>query len=247
MNSADRLSLSIVSHGQGDLIVNLLSDLAARNWNGGLDFEVIVTLNIPEDETWLNQEFPFPIKITRNDVPKGFGENHNAAFQISEGEMFAVVNPDIRLGSFQITQLLVALDQPATGVCGPSVLGADGELQDSARRFPTFWRLLFRVLLRQRNPDYKNDSGTIPVDWLAGMYLLFPSNVFREINGFDERYFMYMEDAEICRHLHQREFQVLWVTDTSVVHDARRASRHSIRHFRWHLTSMFMYLLKRKR
>jgi GT2 family glycosyltransferase len=229
------------------LIANLLRDLAARNWNGGVDFEVIVTLNISEDETWLDQEYLFTIKVVRNDAPKGFGANHNSAFQIAEGSVFMVVNPDIRLEGFQVAPLLAALDQPATGVCGPRVVGPDGALQDSARRFPTVGRLLSRVLLRRRHPDFNDENGTISVDWRAGMFLMFPSDIFREIRGFDDRYFMYMEDVEICQNLWQRGFRVLWVSGTAVTHDARRASGRSVRHLRWHLTSMARYFIQGQR
>ena len=87
------ITLSIVSHEQGQLVASLLSDIQ-RELSG--DFEVLLTLNVPENEDFLNAEFSFPLKIIRNAQPKGFGANHNAAFVESEGQYFAVINPDIR-------------------------------------------------------------------------------------------------------------------------------------------------------
>lgn len=241
------LSLSVISHGQGALVSKLFGDLAQPGWNAGLPFEVILTLNFPEDETWLGQGYPFSLRVLRNATKMGFGSNHNAAFRVARGEYFAVVNPDIRLSAFRLSELLAAFALPGIGVCGPLVKAPDGSIEDSARRFPTFRRLLLRKLLRQRDPDYAPVGSAIPVDWLAGMFLLFDSAVYRKVGGFDERYFMYLEDVEISRHMHQLGYEVLWVGTTAVIHDASRASRSSLRHLRWHLTSLFRYFFGRPR
>jgi N-acetylglucosaminyl-diphospho-decaprenol L-rhamnosyltransferase len=241
------ITVSVVSHGQGTLIANLLEDLAQPGWNEGQGFEVVVTLNIPEDEAWLASERPYPIRVLRNEVAKGFGANHNAAFEVARGRFFAVVNPDIRLADFQIGDLLDALARPDAGVCGPLVLSPHGGVEDSARRFPTFIRLFRRKLLRERDPDYRPEQATISVDWLAGMFLLFPSAAYKAIGGFDERYFMYLEDVEISRILRRRGLQILWVGTTAVIHDASRASRRSFQHLKWHLASLFRYFFARSR
>lgn len=241
------LSLSVVSHGQGVLVSKLFDDLARPGWNACLPFEVILTLNLPEDETWLERGYPFPLRVLRNETRKGFGSNHNAAFHVARGRYFAVVNPDIRLADFRLSELLATFALPKVGACGPLVTAPDGAVEDSARRFPTFRRLLLRKLLRQRDPDYAPDGSAIPVDWLAGMFLLFDSVVYQTIGGFHERYFMYLEDVEISRHLHRRGYEVLWVSTTAVIHDASRASRSSVRHLRWHLASLFRYFFERPR
>lgn len=241
------LSLSIVSHGQGRLVTSLLEDIRRSPWHDNLSFEVIVTLNIPEDEGWLERQFPFPLAIIRNDRPKGFGANHNAAFRHARGTLFAVVNPDIRLADFRITDLTMALEQHNAGVSGPLVKAPDGTVEDSARRFPSILRLLRRKLQTKHTPDYRQAADPVPVDWLAGMFLLFPSIAYRAIGGFDERYFMYLEDTEICRRIGRHGRTVLWVTSTAVIHDASRASRRSVQHLRWHIRSLLRYLFARPR
>ena len=241
------VSLSIVSHDQGSLITRLLDDIGHSNWHGDTPFEVIVTLNIPEDEHWLQGPFTFPVTVIRNERSKGFGANHNAAFRSARGALFAVVNPDIRLAGFRIHDLIIALNREKAGVCGPLVKAPDGADEDSARRFPTIARLIRRKLRARHAPDYRPLGTPVEVDWLAGMFLLFPSSIYREIGGFDERYFMYLEDVEICRHLGRRGRAALWVTSTAVIHDASRASRRNIRHLRWHFGSLAHYLFARKR
>lgn len=235
------ISVSVVSHGQGALIANLLNDLARDEWHDGLSFEVIVTINIPEDERWLPSSPAFPLTVIRNEAAKGFGANHNSAFRAAKGSFFAVVNPDIRLVNFHAGSLIAAFADPEAGVCGPKVLAPGGGLEDSARHFPTVLRLAKRRLSSRNEADYRLDEAMLPVDWLAGMFLLFPSPIYRTIGGFDERYFMYLEDVEISRHLNRCGFKSIWVGTTAVIHDASRASRRNLRHIRYHVMSALRY------
>lgn len=240
MISHKRLSLSIISHGQGHLIKNLLAD--CRTFSGP-SFEIVLTLNIPEDKDFISDFNDLPITVIENQQPKGFGDNHNTAFECSRGDTFVVVNPDIRAPKLDLTNLTILSEQQKVGACAPLVLNAIGDVEDSARRFPTVYRLLDRVLFNRRKADYDLiGSNPITVDWVAGMFVLFPRAAFEAVGGFDTRYFMYMEDADICRRLKQHGFLTLVDCSTSVVHDARRSSHRSPRHFSWHLRSAIRFL-----
>ncbi|WP_431048568.1 glycosyltransferase family 2 protein [Roseateles sp. L2-2] len=231
--------LSIVSHGQGALIRPLLADLSRGAVAAA---EIIVTLNLPEDESFL-REFPaLPLRVIRNDAPQGFGANHNAAFRASTAPYFVVVNPDIRLQEFSIAPLLAALDDPSIGLAAPLVFSGAGELQDSARRFPTVGRLLRRKLQGVRGPDYVFGQAPAEVDWVAGMFMVLRRDTYAAIGGFDDRYFMYFEDVDLCKRLRGRGLRTVVVPGVRVIHDAQRASRRSARHLAWHLTSAFRFL-----
>lgn len=240
MTSHKRLSLSIISHGQGHLIKNLLAD--CRTFSGP-SFEILLTLNIPEDKAFIADFRDLPITLIENHHPKGFGDNHNTAFISSHGDIFVVVNPDIRAPRLDLTNLVTLSEQPKVGACAPRVLNTMGTLEDSARRFPTVFRLLNRVLLNRRQADYDlTGSNPITVDWVAGMFVLFPRVAFEAVGGFDTRYFMYMEDADICRRLHRLGYEIWVDCSTSVVHDAQRDSHRSLRHLSWHLRSAIRFL-----
>jgi hypothetical protein len=233
------VSLSVVSHGQASLIRSLLADLARLPQQ---DFEVLITINLPEDET-AYQGYPFALRIIRNAAPKGFGANHNAAFEHCRGRFFAVVNPDIRITKLDLGTLTRVLEEPKVGAVAPVILASNGRVEDSVRRFPTFTRLARRVLLRQRAPDYVWDQQPIDVDWTAGMFVLFRPQAFKEISGFDDRrFFMYFEDVDICARLWRAGWRVRLQPCASVIHDAQRASRKNMKHLRWHLTSALRYL-----
>lgn len=239
MNLGDKITLSIVSHGQSALVALLLSDLAQLSQS---NIEVIVTINIPEN-MFVYQQSPIPIKVIRNEKPKGFGENHNAAFKQASSEWFVVVNPDIRIQSLDIQRLLRPFLSEKVAAVAPVVLSRDGVIEDSARKFPTFFTLLRRLLSKSRKIDYKVDSCFVSVDWVAGMFVVFRAVAYERIGGFDDgRFFMYFEDVDLCHRLRHGGWDIVLNGDVSVVHLAQRASKNNLKHMRWHLISAFRYL-----
>jgi len=231
---------SIVSHGQAALIYPLLADMAKIPH---ICFEVIITINVPEDDS-MYKGFSFPIHIIRNTVPKGFGANHNAAFAESSSKFFAVLNPDIRIESLNFQELLSPFLNQKVAAVAPVVLSNEGNVEDSARRFPTLWRFVKRLLNRQRPPDYLVEKVPYSVDWVAGMFIVFNSDAYRKVGGFDDRrFFMYLEDADICRRLHEIGYDVLINPSVNVTHNAQRASRRNLKHMRWHIVSAVRYLI----
>jgi N-acetylglucosaminyl-diphospho-decaprenol L-rhamnosyltransferase len=236
-------TLSIVSHGQGALVAQLLDDLARLD-DGS--FTVVLTLNLPEDETFIGSHPSLVSRVIRNPQRRGFGSNHNAAFAaVQPTPYFGVVNPDLRLKTLPLRALALALaGDGAAGAAAPLVRSPRGTVDDSVRRFPSVSRLSRRVLLHQRAPDYDPARGLQTVDWAAGMFLLFEREAYSCVGGFDERYFMYLEDADICRRLATQGRTTVWQPSAEVIHAARRASRRSLRHLAWHLRSALRFLLQ---
>ena len=120
---ADHITISIVSHGQGQLVHELLRDLA-RYCIGQV--EVILTLNLPEELPFVPQEFGYVTQIVRNSTPKGFGGNHNAAFRLVNTEYFCILNPDVRIRDNLFPHLRAGLRDPQAGIVGPLICNPDG-------------------------------------------------------------------------------------------------------------------------
>ena len=110
------ISVSLVSHGHGRMLANLLADLDRLSSS---KLEVLLTLNIPEDLPFTPSQFRLPIKIITNAAPKGFGTNHNAGFRASRHPLFCVLNPDIRLPSDPFPKLAQRLEDASTGIVAP--------------------------------------------------------------------------------------------------------------------------------
>jgi N-acetylglucosaminyl-diphospho-decaprenol L-rhamnosyltransferase len=236
--------ISIVSHQQAGLVHRLLEDLqrlcSDKNW------EVIVTVNIEENLSFAEEDFDFRLKIIRNIWPKGFGANHNTVFRSWPSDFFCVLNPDLRLTQDPFVLLTALLSDKRIGVIAPLIKNRDGFIEDSARRLPTPFQLIKRGLNRKKESslDYKMDQVVYP-DWVAGIFMLFPSPVFAEMNGFDERYFLYFEDVDLCSRLRLAGYKVVLDPSMSVFHEARRDSHKNIRFFKWHVLSGLRFFSSR--
>jgi N-acetylglucosaminyl-diphospho-decaprenol L-rhamnosyltransferase len=239
---APEVSLSIVSHGHGAMVAQLLQDLRALRWPRDA-YEVLLTFNTPEDSRFVEGFADLPIEVAVNPSPRGFGANHNAAFQRATGRLFAVVNPDVRLPALDLAAWTAPLGQPGAGACAPLARDSDGVLQDNARRFPTLPGLAWRALTRRHRLGYDPRHGLQAIDWAAGYLLLLRREAFAQVGGFDERYFMYMEDVDLCDRLQRQGWKVLWDPSVTVLHDGQRASHRQLRHLLWHVRSALRYLL----
>jgi GT2 family glycosyltransferase len=234
------VTLSIVSHGQNALINPLLADLSRFCADR---IVLVLTENIPDPTPLALDGLPCPVERIANTRVKGFGANHNAAFAHCRTTYYGVVNPDIRLAADPLPALVAALAGGA-GVAGPLVRSPAGNVEDSARRFPTFASLVRRVLREERRPDYPPDRGTQAVDWVAGMFMLFPAEAYRAAGGFDEAYFMYYEDVDLCRRLKRMGKPAAYVPAAEVVHAAQRASRRRPALAWQHLKSALRFLAR---
>ena len=235
------VSLSIVSHGHGGLVQQLLSDLRALNWPRAA-YEVLLTVNIPEHPSLWSPFDDLPLSVTVNPEPRGFGSNHNAAFARSRGRAFAILNPDVRLRQLNLSAWLGGLAQPEVGACAPMATDSLGQLQDNVRHFPTLSSLARRVITGERQVGYALADGKQFIDWAAGYFLLLRREAFAQVGGFDERYFMYMEDVDLGRRLQRAGWKMLWDPSIGIIHDARRASHRNLRHLAWHTQGVMRFL-----
>nr|WP_315592639.1 glycosyltransferase family 2 protein [uncultured Cupriavidus sp.] len=213
-------------------LLKQLRELSTR-----LPMQVIVTLNLPEARPQIEAGPNFSIIWIENYHPKGFAENHNAAFECCSALYFCVMNPDVRVDESSLAPLIDSV-QRRPGVAGPRVLAPNGWLEDSARLAPSPIRLLFRRLRRRREPDYSCTFPEQQVDWLAGMCLLFDYDTYRLLGGFDTKFRLYCEDTDICLRIHLLGCSVTWVQHAIVIHEARRASHRNWTYLRWHIGSL---------
>lgn len=238
-----RLSVSIVSHGHKDHIVALLKDLEQLKRS---DFEVILTLNLPEDLPIDFNALPFIVKLITNTTPKGFASNHNAAFAVCSGEHFVILNPDIRIVHDPFDTLMALLVKNPGSVCAPTVLNDAGAMEDSARSFPTPMFLLKRLtsrVLKLSLPDepVPVTNDVLAPDWVAGMFVLVTHDIYQKLNGLDERYHMYFEDVDFCARARLAGCKVLVSRQATVIHNAQRESHRKMKYTLWHLKSAFKF------
>jgi N-acetylglucosaminyl-diphospho-decaprenol L-rhamnosyltransferase len=235
---AASITVSIVSHGHARWVQRLVPQVLACPQVAHL----ILTRNIAEE---IGLPSDSRLSFVDNMAAKGFGANHNAAFRACRTPYFCVLNPDVWWTDDPFPDLLSCLEASRAAVAGPLVVGPDGHSADSIRRFPTILSLL-RKAVGGDDGRYQTTFGAscFPADWVAGMCMLFQSADFAAVGGFDEAFFLYYEDVDICARLWYSGRPVTACTKSLVTHSAQRASRHRAVYMRRHLASMALYLWK---
>lgn len=232
------IAVSIVSHGHGAMVERIVEQALGLASTSA----VVLTLNIPEQ---LNLPQSDRLIVVNNDAPQGFGANHNAAFRHCRSDFFCVLNPDVVFGDDPFPGLLKTLDRTGAAVAAPLVVTSEGKIEDSIRRFPTLASLAAKLLGGSDGRyEIPVDGADMMPDWIAGMFMLFRSPDFATVDGFDEAFFLYYEDVDICARLWQSDRKVSVCSREKVIHNAQRASHKNWRFRRWHLQSLVRYLLR---
>ena len=222
------ITVSIVSHGQLALILPLLAQLS-RFSAASID-KVVLTLNQPEPDLLAGQHWDFPVEQLANVAPRGFGANHNAAFQRCTTPWFLVLNPDMRFDCDVLAPLL-ALAAPRSALLTPRIL-------EPGKSEPEQHRAIITPLeiLRRKRSSYVRPSTPA---WVPGLFMLLRAEAYAQLDGFDDkRFFMYGEDFDICARLRLAGWQLQVAEQLRARHEAQRASHVSRQHLYWHLGSL---------
>lgn len=233
------ITVSIISHKHLSIMNNLLDELI-----NNLAVRVILTINVREDESfikkYINNDRLF---IIRNIKAKGFGQNHNHAFSLVETKYFLVLNPDVEMNASIISGLINLLEYKNAKLISPLSINNQGFHSDNARRFPSLLTPFKRLFYKKSEYSF-SEKGIYDVDWISGMFMLFVSKLFRDINGFDEQFFLYYEDVDICKRISILNERVLLTNKFIVKHHGARKSRKSFKYLLIHIHSMIKYHLK---
>jgi N-acetylglucosaminyl-diphospho-decaprenol L-rhamnosyltransferase len=156
----------------------------------------------------------------------GYGAAINTGAAAATGEYLAVLNPDIRFFTDDVVERLMEhFDDPSVGMAAPALQLLDGRLQDSARRTPTPLNLVIR-----RRVD--RDSGAVraggDVDWVVGACFIIRRDLWDAIGGFDESYFLYFDDVDLCTRVRRAGWTVRFDPSIVVQHAWQGASRKSL-------------------
>lgn len=246
--------IAVVSHNHFELVEELscIAKLSAKG------IQIGILDNVGERGFAEYCEY-YGINYLKNSTPKGFGENNNILFShaykhgyLDENGYFLVLNPDVAI-TFEMLQILIdkACKYQDEFVAINLFKNSSFTVSDpSVRHFPSFIDFT-KSLLFGVNPTLLDKSvikERTTVDWAAGSFLLIKAAVYKRLNGFDERYFMYCEDLDICwRAKHSLGVNLYFYPEVKALHQAQHANRKIIsKHFFWHIKSVFRYLLLKK-
>jgi N-acetylglucosaminyl-diphospho-decaprenol L-rhamnosyltransferase len=234
------VTLSIVSHGDAEKVARLLESLRSCEQNS--QFRVILTDNLGDNLPAFDSSAGASFTILRNQRPCGFACNHNQAFRLVETSYFCILNPDVLFEQEVFGHLIALLETDKADIVAPLIVDSNAVVQDSFRALPTPLDIVRRKLPGYRFVPIPPDADDlVRPDWMAGILLLLKSETYRKLNGFDDRYRFYFEDVEFCTRARLAGLKLLVDTGVRIQHDARRASRKSIRYLLWHIQSAFRF------
>ncbi|MFZ0547949.1 MAG: glycosyltransferase family 2 protein [Candidatus Promineifilaceae bacterium] len=244
------LSIIIVSWNTKDLLKDCLhslsNNLAVLN---DRQVETFVVDNASADGTseMVRDQFSW-VKLIENDENKGFAGANNQAFSQCIGLFILLLNPDTELRPNALSTLLDFVEaNPNAGAAGARLLNSDGSLQQSCYRAPTPGRELWLLFhLDKLFPGYVSYNMTAwdttaprPVDVLKGACILLRMEVIGREQLFDEAYFMYSEEVDLCHHIQRSGQALYWVPQAEVVHHEGQSTRQAA-------ASMFLHLYRAK-
>ena len=183
----------------------------------------------------------------------GFGAGHNKILDKIKNysDFHLVLNPDVSFNGDIITKLVGQLDkEDKVAMIAPKVIFPDERHQYTARKYPKFMDLIIRRLNilgeRIHENEYRNKDLSKPmfVEYLTGCFQLYKTADFVAINGFDERYFLYMEDVDICKKIDVLGKKKMYYPHVSITHVLKQGSSKNLKLFYYHLSSAIKYFLK---
>jgi len=240
-----KISFVTVCYKTPNLIRQLLRGFESLNLP--YSFEYLLVDNAAGDGTgdMVKQRYPW-VKLMEMPRNVGFGAANNSAFEQAQGEYVMLINPDLTVFANEVEKLVAFADEnPDVGLAGPRLLNPDLTLQRSFHRFPNVFIPLYRrtalgsTRFGKRAVDHylmreADISQTQDVDGLYGSAILIRKRALQDIGFFDERFFMYFEDVDLCRRAWESGWRVVYAPVAEFVHYHQRESE--VKRF-WNLIS----------
>lgn len=230
--------VSIVTTNEKALTERCLKSFYEDMEGVNLSFHGVIVDNHSNDGVEsLAQMFP-QFSVIQQTKNRGFGASHNRGFRSCDARYFFILNPDtfFQKGQCLVSRLYRFMEEhDKVGIVAPKLLYPDGSLQYSCRRFPLFLQPLYsRTRLGERGSgkriadhffmkDFDHASLRL-VDWVLGSAMLVRTSVFNEIGGFDERFWMYVEDTDLCRRVWEAGHLVYFFPEVALEHALQRLS-----------------------
>lgn len=256
MTDQPDISIIIVNHRADRILGECVA--AAASVETGPSREIIIVDN-PAGTAPKPIDIPPIVRLIRIPVTRriGFGAACNIGTEEARGRYLVFLNPDVVVDPDAMEQLLRGLSEyEGAEIAVGRLTGSDGAFQVTCRRFPTPTNLLFSHgsilyrLSRKRRGDYMlpDYDEVTEVDWGAAAMMMISKEWFDRLSGFDERFFMYLEDTDLCRRLRHEDGKVVYVPRARGVHQWGYSTRpYRFRRILWHHRSLWRYFCKHHR
>lgn len=248
------VSVCIVTYNSKAIIERTIKSIFEFTKGVRLDFFVVDNASSDGTAEFIRSRFP-EITVLENEKNVGFGAAHNKVLPLLRSKYHIVVNPDIILKSNAVLTLCDYADEhDDVGLLSPQIRFDDGRIQQLGKRNPSFRYLGSHWFHKGDEPsktmieycmlDCPTDRPT-EISNATGCFMFFRTETFRELSGFDERFFMYLEDCDIARRVSESEkFKALFFPQAEVTHLWERESKRNKKLLAVHIRSIISYFLK---
>lgn len=231
------ISIITVNYNVKEFLANSLQSVKKASHN--IDIEIFVVDNDSKDGSmeFLKPHFP-EVTFIENKENLGFGKANNQAIKLARGKYTLLLNPDTLLQEDTLEILYQYMENnPETGACGCKILNPDGTFAPESRRtVPTVGSAIYKALgLTALFPKsrvfgkyymgWKDEDEASEVPVLSGSFMFFRTEVLKEAGGFDERFFMYGEDIDLCYRVKNAGWKIDYIPDTSIIHYKGESSK----------------------
>jgi GT2 family glycosyltransferase len=228
VNDNCKLSVIIVSFNSAGYLYDCLESLIKNP--PAMKFEIVVVDNASDDRSASIVKESFPdIRLIENKENLGFAKANNIAIRETDSSYILLLNSDCRVYEKSLDIMIDFLEKNKdAGIEGPRIINSDGSVQYSCRRFPSFFDAGMHSILENILPDnrfsrryklvdIKRDSA-LEVDWVSGSCMLIRRAALDKTGLLDERYFMYVEDTDICYRMWKKGWKVYYNPDAQILH-----------------------------
>ena len=258
LTTTPEIAAILVNYNAGGELVRALRSIADEM--AGRAWEAVVVDNASVDGSAASVDAFAPmVRLVQNAENAGFARGVNQGCAASTAPLVLIMNPDCRLVAGAVATLQGVIERyPDCAMVGPRILNPDGTVQGSARGDPDMLTGLFgrTTLLRRLVPflpvarrnvvtedAIRSGDASVVVDWVSGACMLARRSALTQVRGFDERFFLYWEDADLCRRLRARGHHVRYVPGATAIHRVGQSSRtaHEFAIRRFHESAYLYY------
>ncbi|HAR99610.1 MAG: glycosyl transferase family 2 [Candidatus Moranbacteria bacterium GW2011_GWC2_37_73] len=216
---------------------------ALQSRSDGSLFEIIIINN---DTAPITSILPIEnIRLIENGINEGFAKACNRGAKIAKGGILFFLNPDTELIKGNITDLLAALENKSVGIVAPQLTIPSGEIQKwSAGYEINLCNTIKNNLGFIKGKNLWEQNNIIEADWVSGAAFLIKKTLFDEISGFDENFFMYFEDVDLCRRVKEKNLSILVLPLIQVLHIGGQSFQNSACKKKYYYASQDYYFKK---
>lgn len=245
------VSIIIVNYHTSHLLLHCVD--AIEEQVKGVDYEIIVADNASSEEELVLLRDDKRFTLLELDENVGFGNANNAAAQMAKGDYLLLLNPDTVLLNDAVTLLFRYMDaHPEVGICGGNLYDSDLQPTHSFHRlYPSFLSEMdfalgqvYRKIRFRGNAQFNSSEHPIEVAMITGADLMIRTDVWNKLKGFDTCFFMYGEDADLCKRCKQLGYGVVAIPEAHIQHLEGKSFMESESHCRRILDGRFTYFNK---